>query len=175
MRKEIAKKRARPALTLVEMLVAMIMVTIILSAAAVTMIYGQRSLDHEWEQVGIQRDASYAMLVMKQAIRGASQAQITGNGKGFKVYKDSQWIKFKYVPGARDIRYKVLGGSEEWEDYDDEDDEANTLINGIVEAAYFSIDPSTNSTVTISLYLKKGQFEAQVSSSVTMRNFVTGS
>jgi type II secretory pathway pseudopilin PulG len=175
MKKEIAKKQAPAALTLVEMLVAMIMVTIVLSAAAVTMIYGQRSLDHEWQQVGIQREASYAMLKMKQTIRSASQAQITGNGKGFKVYKDNQWIKFKYVSGAKDIRYKVLGGGEEWEDYDIEDPEANTLINGIVESAYFSIDPSTNSTVTISFYLKNGQYEAQVSSSVTMRNFVTGS
>lgn len=175
MKKEATKRQTRLALTLVEMLVAMIMVTIILSAAAVTMIYGQRAIDSEWEQAGIQRDASYAMLKMKQAIRGASQARITGDGKGFKVYKDGQWTKFKYVPGVKDIRYKVLQDGEEWEDYDIEDPEANTLIDGIAESVCFSIDPSTNSTVAISFYLKKGQFETQISSSVTMRNFVTGS
>lgn len=164
MRKKVVKIRTRPALTLTEMLVAMIMVTIILSAAAVTMVYGHRALDIQWEQVSIQRDAMYAMQKIKQSIRSASLAVIEEDGNIVKVYNNGQWTKYKFVPGGKDLRYQLEGQTEEI-----------TIIDGIVESASFSIDPSTNSTVTINLYLKNGEHESKISSGVTMRNFITGS
>lgn len=159
------KKQERTGFTIVELMISMMMVSIVLSAAVIVMIYGQRSFDREYAKVNLQRDAMYALHRIKQVIRGANQASIEGDGDGVKIYYGSDWTEFKFFPEQKNIRYKTTGD----EDYD------KILLDGVVENAAFAIDPNTNKTVTVSISLKDGPYEAQVSTSVSMRNFVTGS
>jgi Tfp pilus assembly protein PilW len=156
MRRKRGKNRA--GFTVVELMVGLSAALIVFFATAIMMVFGQRSLNRGWEQANLQRDASYAMLKVKQAIRGGVMAQLDGDGNGVKIYHAAGWIRFWYVPAHKDLRYQFEG------------EEERTLLDGVVSSATFAIDPVTSKTVTVGFELQSGGSETQMSSTTLMRN-----
>jgi prepilin-type N-terminal cleavage/methylation domain-containing protein len=153
--------KSQAGLTLVELIVALSAACIVLCATAIILIFGQNSLSHEWQQVNLQRDASYAMLRMKQSIRCATNAQVEESGKGVKIYNRTGWIRFWYIPGQKDILWQLKDG------------EPQTLLDGVVESATFVIDGATVNAVTVDIDLKRDGCEAKITSTTMMRNYGT--
>jgi hypothetical protein len=151
--------KTRIGLTLVEIIVALAAASIVILATAIILIFGQRSLDHEWRQANLQRDASYAMLKMKRSIRSATKAELEEYGSVVKIYRNSGWIKYKFVPGQKDLLYQLEGK------------EGQILLDGVVESATFGIDSAAHNTVTVGLKLKNSESETQISSTIMMRNY----
>jgi hypothetical protein len=154
--------KTRAGLTLVEIILTLAAASIVLFATAIILIFGQRSLDHGWRQANLQREASYAILKMKQSIRNAARAELEEDGSVIKIYHSSGWIKYKFVPDQKDLLYQLEGEQEQ------------TLLDGIVESVTFGTDPVTNNTVTVGLNLKNSDCQAQISSTILMRNYGSG-
>jgi len=154
--------KTRAGLTLVEIIVTLAAASIVFFATAIILIFGQRSLDHGWRQATLQREASYAILKMKQSIRNAVKAELEEDGSVIKIYHSSGWIKYKFVPGQKDLLYQLEGEQEQ------------ALLDGIVESITFWIDPITHNTVTVGLNLKNNDCQAQISSTIMMRNYGSG-
>lgn len=161
MRKKIYKKRIRKGFNLTELILASVMIIAILSAAYITMIYGQRSFDYEQERVKLNANAILALQVITQSIRSASQAEIADNGKIVRIYHDEDWIEYKYKDKGIKVKTKDGGSIEK------------ALVEDVVEYVDFSVDPETKTTI-VEIHLKKGKDLAKVSSSVAMRNSETG-
>ena len=77
-------------------------------------------------------------------------------GYGVKIHHTAGWIRFRFVPAQKDLRYQLEGEAEQ------------TLLDGVVEDATFEVDTTTNKTVTVGLELQKGACEAQLSSTTMM-------
>lgn len=165
MRKKIAKHRTfgKPrraaGLTLIELVVAFSMACIVFFATATILVFGQRSLNHGWQQANLQRDTSYAMLKMKQSIRGATLATLDGDGNGVKIFHTAGWIRFWWLPGPKDLLYQLEG------------EDQQLLLDGVVDNADFNVD---GSKVTVGLELQNGDCEAQLSTTTMMRNYAAG-
>jgi Tfp pilus assembly protein FimT len=165
MQKKLTKKQAprghrRDAgLTLVELAIAFATAAIVFFATGTIMVFGQRSLNRGWQQANLQREASLAMLKMKQSIRGATNATLDEDGNGVKIYHSAGWIRFWFVPGPKDLRYQLEGEQEQ------------TLLDGVVEQADFAVDASK---VTVDLALLEDDYEARLVTTTMMRNFTAG-
>ena len=165
MQKKIAKNRAlgKPrraaGFTLMELVIAFSAACIVFFAMATIMVFGQRSLNRGLEQVNLQRDTSYAMLKMKQSIRGATQATLDADGNGVKIYHSAGWIRFWFVPGQKDLLYQLEGEDEQ------------TLLDGVVENVVFNV---TGSKITIDLNLEKNNYQTRLLSTTMMRNYPAG-
>lgn len=151
----------RPGFTLVEVIVTMLAMMIVILAAAVILVYGQNSLDKQWQQVNFQRDASCSIMRMKQAIRCAKKAELEEEGKAVKIYNHSGWVKYKFDSDQKKLLYQFEGNDEQ------------ILLDGVVESASFNIDPATKNTITVNLFLKKADYEVLLSSKTMMRNYGT--
>jgi hypothetical protein len=154
-----AKKTIRSGLTLVELLIAAAVACIVLIAAGIILVYGQKSWNYGLRQAGLQRDASFAMLKMKQSISSGKQAQLDADGLGVKIVQTSGWIRYWYVPGENDLRFQSEG------------QDVQTLLDGVVDDASFEIDPNTGKMVIVEIQLQKNGSQAHISSQTMMRNF----
>ena len=155
------KLKTRAGLTLIEIMVAMISASLVILATGSILIFGQRSLDREWQHVNLQRDLSNAMLEIKHTIRGANKAEIEADGKEVKIYNTAGWTRYIFNPRTKSLRYREQGQDKQ------------TLLYGIVESASFVIDPNNNSAVTVTIKLQQDQYEAQATSTINMRNYGT--
>jgi hypothetical protein len=160
-RKSPSYGRRAAGLTLIEMVVAFSAALIVFFATGIMMVFGQRSLNHGWEQANLQRNASYAMLRIKQSIRAGTLAQLDEDGRGVKVYRPAGWIRFWFVPAQRDLRYQLEG------------EEERTLLDNMVESMTFEIDSDSHKTVTVGLELQKDNCEARILSTTLLRNYGT--
>jgi len=160
------KTRSRTGLTLIEIVAALFPAFVLLFAAGIVLVYGQRALHHEWRQVDLLRDASLAMQQMRQSIRSATGATLDADGNGIKVEvirgTSKVDIRFWFVPGQKALLYKI--GEEE----------QRTLLDSVVESASFQIDSVHKNKVTIDLDLQNFDSDAQISSTITMRNYGEG-
>jgi prepilin-type N-terminal cleavage/methylation domain-containing protein len=152
----------RAGLTLIELVVAMSAGCIVFLATAAMLFFGQKSLNHGWQQANLQRDASYAMLKIRQSIRCGNKADLEGDGEGLKIYHNATWIRFWFVPAQNNLQYQLEGEQEQ------------ILLDGVVENATFEVDPNTHRTVTVDLELRNGNCEAHFLSTAMMRNYEAG-
>lgn len=152
----------RAGLTLIELMVAVSIGCIVFLATAAMLFFGQKSLNHGWQQANLQRDASYAMLKIRQSIRGATQTQLDIDGRGVKIYHNATWIRFWFVPAQNNLQYQLEGEQEQ------------TLLGGVVENATFEVDPNTHRTVTVDFELRNGNCKAHFLSTAMMRNYEAG-
>ena len=152
---------SRWGLTLFEFLVTICAASIVILASAVILVFGQNSLDNEWQKVNLQRDASYAMLRIKQAIRCASSAQVEDGGNAITIYNNSGWIKYSFDPYMKNLLYQFEGEDE------------NILLEGVVESVTFEIDPVSKNAVTFGFELKNDDFQTSTSTKAMMRNYGT--
>jgi prepilin-type N-terminal cleavage/methylation domain-containing protein len=165
MRKKIAKHRTfgKPrrdaGLTLIELVVALSLACIVFFAAATILVFGQKSLNRGWEQANLQRDASYAMLKMKQSIRSATQATLDEDGNGVKIFHTAGWIRFWWLPGPKDLLYQLEG------------EDQQLLLDGVAEQAHFTVG---GNKVTIDLTLENNNYQTHLLSTTMMRNYAAG-
>jgi hypothetical protein len=146
-------------LTMIELVVAFSAALVVFFAAATILVFGQRSLNRGWEQANLQRDTSYAMLKMKQSIRGAIGATLDEDGNGVKIFHAAGWIRFWWLPGPKDLQYQLDGEAEQ------------TLLDGVVDNVIFEVD---GNKVTIDLELVKNNYQTHLSTTTMMRNYAAG-
>jgi len=143
-------------------MVALTAALIVFLASGLILVFSQRFWNHGLQQATLQRDASYAMLRIKQSIRNGTGAALDSGGLGVTINHAGGSIRYWFVGAQRDLRYQISGQPEE------------TLLDGIVESASFQIDSTTHKTVTASIELANGDCESRLSSTTLMRNFPTG-
>ncbi|MCK4905293.1 prepilin-type N-terminal cleavage/methylation domain-containing protein [bacterium] len=85
----------RTGFTLVEMMVAVIILSIFIVAVGMMLSSSWRFWNDGWQQVILQRDASYAFASVEKVVRSGSSATILDGGTGLEVIKDgtSGWTK----------------------------------------------------------------------------------
>jgi type II secretory pathway component PulJ len=145
-----------------EIMVALGIGSIVLLAIAVVLVGGQRTLDRTLQQANLQRDASRAMLQIKQCIRFATSATTNSDGNEVTIQSTGGWAKFRFIQAQKDLRYQLEGEDEQ------------TLLDGIVENAAFEIDPATGKMITVDLKLQNNGYETRISSTTMMRNRIEG-
>ena len=156
------KLKNRAGLTLIEVMVAMISASLVVLATGSILMFGQRSLNRQWQHVNLQREVSNTMLEIKHTIRGANKALLEAeDGLAVRIYNSAGWTRYMFNPGTKSLRYQKEGQEEK------------TLLFGLVESASFVIDPTTNSTVTVTIKLQQGEYQAQATSTINMRNYGT--
>ena len=152
------RKTTRSGLTIIELMVAAAAVTIVLFAAAIMVVFGQKSWNNELLRANLQRDASYAMLKMKRSINSATGVQIDKDELGIKLSQTTGWVRYRFNPEDKDLCRQVEGESLE------------TVLDGIVEDVTFAVDPNTNKMVQVDIELHKNNCTARISSKTMMRN-----
>jgi len=148
--------RGRKGFTLVELALVMVIGAIMILAAGIVLWSGQILWNKAWSKVNLQRDASYALNRMSRSIRGGSSAELESTGKGIKIYREADWIRFFLDESTNDIKCQVEGR------------EPETVINGNIESLGFSIE---GNKIGIDLKLKKDNLQDYVVSTVMMRNY----
>jgi hypothetical protein len=152
------RNKFRAGLTLIELMVAAAAVTIVLFAAAIMLVFGQKSWNNELLRANLQRDASYAMLKVKRSISSATQAQFDKDELGVKLSQLSGWVKYRFIPDEKKLCCQVEG------------EEEKTIFDGTVEDVKFAIDPGTNKMVLVDIELQKNNCNVRLSSKTLMRN-----
>jgi type II secretory pathway pseudopilin PulG len=158
--KTLRKTKGQAGFTLIELIIAFSTASIVFLAAATILVFGQRSLSRTWQQANLQREASLTTLKIKQSIRGATSAVLDEDENGVTIYHAAGWIRFWFLQGQKDLLYQL------------QDEEEQTLLDGVVEQANFDVDESK---VTVGLELDDGDCQTQISSTTVMRNYASGS
>ncbi len=156
------KLKNRAGLTIIELMVAMISASLVVLATGSILMFGQRSLNRQWQHVNLQREVSNTMLEIKHTIRGANKALLEAeDGLAVRIYNSAGWTRYMFSPETKSLLYQK------------QDQEEQTLLDGLVESASFVIDSTTNSTVTVTIKLQQGEYQAQATSTINMRNYGT--
>lgn len=155
------KTKSQKGLTIIELMIAAMAVAIVILAAGIVIIIGQTSWNRTWRDVNLQRDASYAMLLMARSIQAATDANAPAASNGRILYipkqSDPNVITFSYLPDSNNLQCQVGGG------------ETQTIISGTVNNLQFSVVDKNK--VTIDLRLKKDGAQTRLVSTVMMRNY----
>jgi len=152
--------KSRKGFTLIELIIAAAAAAILILAAGIVIVIGQTSWNETWRSVGIQRDASYGMLLMTRSIQAATDANSPSIEDGRTLYIPSQSnpsITFTYVADTNNLQCHAGGLTQ-------------TIINGKVNNLQFGVDRNLH-TVTIDLSLQKDGAQAHFKSTVMMRNY----
>jgi len=149
------KTKTQKAFTSVELMVGMIAVAIVILATGTILVASQNFLNDATAKTKLQRDASYAMLTMNQAIRAAGSAEIEAEGKAVKIYRETGWVTFSAANETKSLTREIQG------------QQPHAIITGTVENLDFTVQ---GNTVGIDLALKDGNFENRIVSTVMIRN-----
>jgi hypothetical protein len=152
------KNKIRAGLTIIELMVAAAAVTIVFFAAAIMLVFGQKSWNQELLRANLQRDASYAMLKMKRSINSATQVQLDKDELGMKLFQTTGSVRYRFNPEDKNLCCQVEGES------------LGTVLDGIVEDVTFAIDANSNKMVQVDIELQKNNCVARLSSKTLMRN-----
>ena len=150
------KTKKRNGFTLIELMTGMVAGMIVLLAAGSVLIVGNRYWDKAWDRVHLQRDGSYAMLKIGRSIRGGISAELESGGKGIKIYRQTNWIRFFLDGGNNDLKCEIEGGTPQ------------TVVESNIADIEFTLDANR---VDIGLKLGKDNFHNHFVSSVMMRNY----
>ncbi len=151
------KTKSQKGFTLIELMVAIMVSAVVVLAAGIVIVIGQTSWNQIWKKVNLQRDASYAMLIMTRSIQAAKSAEKSSDGRVLYIPKQSDPnITFSYVADTNNLQCQIGG-------------QTQTIINGEVTNLQFNV--VGNNTVTIDLSLKEDDAQAHFKSTVMMRNY----
>ncbi len=153
------KRTIRHAFTLTEMLLAVVAAAVVFCAAAIILAAEQRLWNRALQQAALQRDASVAMVKIMQVVKPATSAVIEDSGTTLTIHGDSGWTKVLFVPDQSSVAYQAEG------------QEPETLLNGVVQSATFTVQ---NGAVTVGIHLLRGQSDARLSHTTLMRNRPVG-
>jgi type II secretory pathway component PulJ len=157
------KTKFQKGLTLIELMIAAMAAAIVILASSMVIVSGQNSWSRAWKDVTLQRDASYAMLVMARSIQSATDANFSADGRTLYIPKqsDPNVITFSYMADTNNLQLQAGGATQ-------------NLVIGEVNNLQFSYDTagsSTKNAVKIDLSLKKDYSQAHFISTVMMRNY----
>ncbi len=154
------KRKRQKGFTLIELIIAIIIGTIVILAAGTILVFGNRYWSNAWKKTNLQRDASYAMFRVSRAIQAGRSAQLEGDGQGLKIYNEGGWMRFFVIPEASMLTLKSdVGGS------------IGTILEKNVEDLQFNV---VGNKVTINLKLKQDDIQTHFASTVMMRNYCGG-
>jgi prepilin-type N-terminal cleavage/methylation domain-containing protein len=148
------KTKFRKGFTIVELMVAVMVGTIVVMAAGMVMVMGQTAWNQTWRKVNLQRDASLAMLTMSKYIKSATSATVDPNNKILRINNGS--TIFSYSSSTKKLQCQIGG-------------QVRTIVDGKVEHLQFGV--VGNNSVTIDLRLKENNAETRFISTVMMRNY----
>jgi prepilin-type N-terminal cleavage/methylation domain-containing protein len=149
--------KSQKGFTLIELMVAMAAGTILILAAGIVMVTGQEAWDEAWKKVNLQRDASYAMLIMSRSIQAATSAAVDANGGTTLITNGTgNSVRFSRMTGTHNLQCQIGA-------------QPQTLINDKVDYLHFDVNEPRH-TVTINLGLKKDDARTYFDSTVMMRN-----
>jgi len=151
------KAKKQKGFTLMEVVTAMGISTIVILAGGAVLVASQTRWNIAWDNVNLQRDASYTMLELTRSIRACAAATVEADGTAIRIYeRDGDWELFSLGSGTDNIQYKIEGQS------------PRTIIDRSLAGLQFSID---SNKVTIDLKLKKDNQQINLVSTVLMRNY----
>lgn len=140
--------------TLVEMIVAVMIFSIFILAVGAIMTSSWKFWNSGWEQVRLQRDASYTFARVEKIIRNGSTPTVLGGGSGLQVVKDGTPSWTKTFQKVGNVLRLVEGENSE------------DIISG-VQSISFS---TSTDTVTIRLILQDGNSRTDFRTTVLLRN-----
>lgn len=145
-------KKLLKGLTLIELMVAVVILSIFVLFVGMILTSSWRFWNSGWEQVEIQRDASYAFSRVEKVVRSGDSATLVGGGSGLQVTADEVTYSFQLVGDA--LRLTADSGTE-------------TLVSGVQNSTPFSI---SGDTVTVRLTLEEGNSGTDVRTTILLRN-----
>ena len=151
------KARKRKGFTLMEVVTAMGISTIVILAGGAVLVASHTRWNKAWDDVNLQRDASYTMLELTQSIRAGAAATLESNGRAIRIYdRDGNWELFYLGNGDDNVKYEIEGQS------------PRTIIDRNLAGLLFNIE---GNKVTIDLRLKKYNQQVNLVSTILMRNY----
>jgi len=140
-----------------EVVTAMSISTIVIMAGGAVLVASHTRWNKAWDDVNLQRDASYTMHELTRSIRACAAATVESNGTAIRIYdSDGAWELFSLGSGADNIQYEIEGQS------------PRTVIDRNLEGLQFNVE---SNRVTIDLKLKKDNQQINLVSTVLMRNY----
>lgn len=152
------KTKGQKGFTLLEVMIAISICAIMILAAGTVLVTGQTFWNRAWQEVNLQRDASYAMFRMSSAAKAATSAKVESEGAALRIYREEGWIRFFLSPGTKEFNLKYEGGAGDTE----------TILNDSVGNLQFNVE---GNKVTILLELNKDNLQTHLVSTVMMRNY----
>jgi len=151
------KAKKRKGFTLMEVVTAMGISAIVILAGGAVLVASHTRWNKAWDDVNLQRDASYTMLELTRSIRACASATVEADGAAIRMYdRDGAWELFSLGTGADNIQFEIEGQS------------PRTIIDRNLEGLQFNIE---GNRVTIDLKLKKDNQQINLVSTVLMRNY----
>lgn len=151
------KAKKRKGFTLTEVVIAMGISTIVILAGGVVLVASHVRWNKAWDDVNLQRDASYTMLELTHSIRACAAATVESNGTAIRIYdRNGEWELFCLGSGADNIQHQIEGQN------------PRTIIDRNLESLQFDVE---SNRIIIDLKLKKDSQEINLVSTVLMRNY----
>jgi prepilin-type N-terminal cleavage/methylation domain-containing protein len=139
-------------LTLIELMVTVVILSIFVLFVGMILTSSWRFWNSGWEQVGVQRDASYAFARIEKIVRSGDSAVLIGGGSGLQVTEDATIYTFQLIG---DVLRLTTGGNTE------------DLVSGVQNNTPFSI---VSDTVTVRLTLEEGNSGTDFRTTILLRN-----
>ncbi|MCK4785073.1 MAG: prepilin-type N-terminal cleavage/methylation domain-containing protein [Desulfobacteraceae bacterium] len=149
------KTKGQKGFTLIEVVIVSAISVIMVLATGMLLFTSQGSWNKALKKANLQRDASYAMLIISDHIKAGRSTKVDGSSKAIKIYKDEKWVRFSLADGGKDLKYQFEGKPE-------------TIINDNVEHLVFNVE---GNIVGIDLKLKEDNLQTHLASTVMMRNY----
>ena len=140
--------------SLVEVMIAVVIFAIFILAVGTILTSAWKFWNNGWQQVRVQRDASYAFEIIEKVVREGSTASVIDGGSGLQVVKNgsSGWTKtFQSVGGVLQL---------------DDGSGPDNVISG-VQSISFS---TAGNAVSVSLSLLNGSASANFRTTILLRN-----
>ena len=147
-------------MTLVELLAVVVITMIVFLSVGAGLYAGHRYWNEAWEQVNLQRDASYAMNIITRPIKKATNATVSDD--------DDSVLTIENQNGSR-ITFSLESDTPETKKLQRQISESNPhKIIGNVEDLVFNVD---GNRVRIYIQLKKDDLDLSLASTIMMRNY----
>lgn len=141
---------------MIELVIGIIAGTIVLLAAGGVLAIGNRYWDRAWDKINLQREASHTMHSMTRSIRTGTSAELDKDGKGLKIHRDTDWIRYFLDMDNNLLKCQLEGQA------------VPTVVGSDIADISFTLD---SNKVDIGLKLRKDEFQNHFVSTVMMRNY----
>ncbi len=138
--------------TLIELMIAVVILSIFILAVGAIVVTSWKFWNGGWEQVELQRDASYAFARIERIVRSGNSATVLGGGSGLQVAEGAATHIFQL---SGNILQLVTGGNTE------------NIASGVQNNTPFS---QSGNTVTVTLALQDGNAYANFRTTILLRN-----
>ena len=138
--------------TLIELMITVVILSIFILAVGAIVVTSWKFWNSGWEQVELQRDASYAFARIERIVRSGNSVTVLGGGSGLEVAEGAATHIFQL---SGNVLRLVTGGNTE------------DIASGVQNNTPFS---QSGNTVTIILTLQKGDSGTDFRTTILLRN-----